>query len=131
METFKNETSTGPDGKSGSRLDTLIEAGNAAIEGKIDPERARFLASETFELLSRLMPAMGEWKIPEGGNETPEMAKKFKKEFLSNNLGFVIRQALPYLFGRPTEKIVAAYFADAGNKDAFVKTLSATLVKRA
>ena len=41
---------------------------------------------------------MGDWKMPENGGDTPEMAKKFKKEFFSNNLGFVIGQALPYLF---------------------------------
>lgn len=73
---------------------------------------------------------MGDWKMPEGGGDTPEAAKRFKKEFVSNNLGFVIGQVLPYLFGRPTEKIVGAYFADSGNKSAFVKTLSATMVKK-
>lgn len=98
LEGFKNETATGPDGRTVSRLDALIEAGTAASEGKLNPERARFLAGEAFELFSRLIPAMGDWKMPENGGDTPEMAKKFKKEFLSNNLGFVIGQALPYLF---------------------------------
>lgn len=131
LETFKNETVTDPDGKTVSRLDALIEAGTAAAEGKIDKKRADFLAGEAFELVSRLLPTMGEWQMPEGADETPETVKKFKKEFVSNNLGFVFGQALPYLFGRPTEKIVGAYFADAGNKEAFVKTLSATLAKNA
>ena len=131
LETFKNETVTDPDGKTVSRLDALIEAGTAATEGRLDKKRADFLAGEAFELVSRLLPTMGVWQMPEGGGDTPETAKKFKKEFVSNNLGFVIGQALPYLFGRPTEKIVGAYFADAGNKEAFVKTLSATIAGKA
>lgn len=130
LESFKKETVTGPDGKTASRLDALIEAGTAASEGRLDKARADFLAGEAFELVSRLLPAIGDWKMPESGGDTPEAAKRFKKEFVSNNLGFVIGQALPYLFGRPTEKIVGAYFADSGNKSAFVKTLSATMVKK-
>ncbi|MFZ3233363.1 MAG: hypothetical protein WA194_07780 [Patescibacteria group bacterium] len=128
LDSFKKESVTTPDGKTVSRLDALIEAGTAASDGKLDKKSADFLAGETFELVSRLLPALGDWQMPDGGNETPEAAKKFKKEFVSNNLGFVIGQALPHLFGRPTEKIVGAYFADAGNKQAFVKTLSATLI---
>lgn len=91
-----------------------------------------FLASEAFELVSRLLPALGDWKIPESGESpTSKTANEFKKQFVSNNLGFVIGQTLPYLLGRPTEKIVGLYFEDKGNKQAFVKTLSTTLAKKA
>ena len=69
--------------------------------------------------------------MPDGKTAPSETVKKFKSEFVSNNFGFVIGQAIPYLFGRPTEKIVSSYFADQGNKEAFVKTLSSTISKKA
>lgn len=131
LDAFRKETATSPDGRTVSRLDALIEAGSKAAEGKLSKSETEFLAGEAFELVSRLLPAMGEWKMPEGDGKPPsDMEKKFKKEFVSQNLGFIIGQALPYLFGRPTESILGAYFADAGNKEAFIKTLSGTLVAK-
>ncbi len=127
LDSFRNETVQTPDERKVSRLDSLIESGIRIQEGKISPKEAEFFAGETFELLSRFLPTMGEWKIPEGGGAPSEAGERFKKEFFSNNLGFVLSQALPYLFGRPTEKIVEKYFADMGNKEAFIKTLSATV----
>lgn len=130
LDAFRKETVTTPGGKTVSRLDALIYSGARAAEGKISKKEAEFLAGEAFELVSRLLPTIGEWKMPEGSDvPASSMEKKFRKEFLANNLGFVLGQALPYLFGRPTEKILAAYFADSGNKDAFVKTVSSTLAK--
>lgn len=128
LEAFRKETVVAHDGKTVSRLDALIDSGTRAAEGKISNKEAEFLAGEAFELVSRLLPALGEWKMPESP-DTPasSMEKKFKKEFLANNLGFVLGQALPYLFGRPTEKILSQYFADSGNKEAFVKTIAGTL----
>lgn len=127
LDSFRNETLTNPDGRQVSRLDALIESGIRLREDKLSQKETEFFAGETFDLLSRLLPAMGDWKIPESGGEIPESGKRFKKEFLSHNFGFALSQVLPYLFGRPTEKIVENYFADSQNRQAFVKTLSATV----
>lgn len=129
LGSFRNESVRTPDGKISSRLDALIESGVRAREGKLSQKEAEFFAGETFDLLSRLLPTMGEWKISESGNEISEASKKFKKEFLSKNFGFVLGQMLPYLFGRPTEEIMQRYFVDQSNKEAFIKTLSATVAR--
>lgn len=129
LDSFRNETATNPDGRQVSRLDALIESGIRLREGKLSQKETEFFAGETFDLLSRLLPTMGDWKIPESGGEIPDAGKRFKKEFLSHNFSFALSQALPYLFGRPTEKIVENYFAGSQNREAFVKTLSAAVAR--
>ncbi len=121
---FGGETTSLTDGRSVSRLNALLSKAADAVDGTISEADSRVLAEEGFELLSRIVSALGDdWSLPKGGAENP-LSVRMKSAFVRENPGFVVSQAIPYLFGRHTEEIVRRFFADPTNKPGFVAAMA-------